>query len=107
LALNYSQKLFAGTFALVLIAGMTSPAFAQTVPGLAVDVVAENPMDECPPGTISTLEHCQPIPVAGELLSINSSALVIGGLSSMIWMIPTVAGLVSAGVILVKFRVRE
>jgi len=52
------------------------------------------------------LDSCQN-PVAGELLALDSSALVIGGLSSMIWMIPTVAGLVSAGVILVKFRVRE
>ena len=43
-------------------------------------------------------------PVAGELLSLDSSALVIAGLSSMIWMISTVAGLVGAGVYLVKFR---
>ena len=43
--------------------------------------------------------------VAGELLSIDSSALVIAGLTSMsVWMIPTVLGLAGAGIYLVKFR---
>ncbi|MDH3677793.1 MAG: hypothetical protein OEQ12_05770 [Nitrosopumilus sp.] len=43
--------------------------------------------------------------VAGELLSLDSTALVIAGLTSMsMWMIPTVAGLAGAGVYLVKFR---
>jgi len=43
--------------------------------------------------------------VAGELLSIDSSALVIAGLTSMsLWMIPTVLGLAGAGIYLVKFR---
>jgi len=43
--------------------------------------------------------------VAGELLPINSSALMIAGLTSMtVWMIPTVLGLAGAGVYLVKFR---
>jgi len=44
-------------------------------------------------------------PVAGELLPLDSSALVIGGLaSSAVWMIPSVAGVLGAGVYLVKFR---
>ena len=44
-------------------------------------------------------------PVAGELLSIDSSALVIGGLaSSAVWMIPAVAGIAGAGIYLVKLR---
>jgi len=43
--------------------------------------------------------------VAGELLSVNSSALMIAGLTSMsIFMIPAVAGLAGAGVYLIKFR---
>ena len=46
----------------------------------------------------------EPTPVAGELLSINSSALVIAGLGSMIWMVPVVAGIAGAGVYLVKLR---
>ena len=46
-------------------------------------------------------------PVAGELNSIDSSALVVAGLSSMIWMVPVMAGIVGAGVYLVKFRVRK
>jgi hypothetical protein len=47
------------------------------------------------------IESC---PVAGEILSVDSSALVIGGLSSMIWMIPAVAGIAGAGVYLIKLR---
>ena len=43
-------------------------------------------------------------PVAGKLLSLDSSALVIAGLGSIMWMVPAVAGLVGAGVYLVKFR---
>ena len=47
----------------------------------------------------------EPTPVAGELLSFDSSALVVAGLtSSAIWMIPTIAGLAGAGLYLVKFR---
>jgi len=43
--------------------------------------------------------------VAGELLPIMSSALVIAGVSTIaIWMIPAVAGLAGVGVYLVKFR---
>jgi len=44
-------------------------------------------------------------PVAGELLPLDSSALLIGGLTSMsIWMVPAIAGLAGVGVYLVKFR---
>jgi len=43
--------------------------------------------------------------VAGELLPLDSSALMIAGLTSMtVWMVPTVLGLAGAGVYLVKFR---
>ncbi len=52
------------------------------------------------------LDDC-PIPqqVAGELLPLDSTALLIGGLTSMsVWMIPTVLGLAGVGVYLVKFR---
>jgi len=43
--------------------------------------------------------------VAGELLPLDNSALMIAGLTSMtVWMIPTVIGLAGAGVYLVKFR---
>jgi len=43
--------------------------------------------------------------VAGELLPLDNSALMIAGLTSMsVWMIPTVLGLAGAGVYLVKFR---
>jgi len=43
--------------------------------------------------------------VAGELLSLDSSALVISGLtSSAVWMIPTLVGITGAGLYLVKLR---
>jgi len=54
-----------------------------------------------------TNEQIPPVttPVAGELLSLDSSALVIAGLTSgALWIIPTVAGITGAGVYLVKFR---
>ena len=48
---------------------------------------------------------CQPTQVAGELLPLDNSALMIAGLTSMsAWMIPTVLGLAGAGIYLVKFR---
>ena len=50
-------------------------------------------------------EICNDPTVAGELLSVDSSALVIGGLaSSAIWMIPMVAGIAGTGIYLVKTR---
>jgi len=43
--------------------------------------------------------------VAGELLPLDNSALMIAGLTSMtVWMVPAIAGLAGAGVYLVKFR---
>ncbi|MFQ5440813.1 MAG: hypothetical protein ACE5DL_05055 [Nitrosopumilaceae archaeon] len=162
MALNNTYKLLAATLALVLAAGMTSPAFAQTMPDLAVDVVQTEilcPAGEvasgdlcipCPVDAISASGICDPCvtsddkewtgpcddddndgvlnfadqcpntppqtvvdevgcpvekPVAGELLSVNSSALVIAGLTgSAAWMIPAVAGIAGAGIYLVKLR---
>ena len=56
-------------------------------------------------------QHFSQVPptvVAGELLSLDSSALVIAGLTgSAVWMIPTVAGIASAGVYLIKFRTNK
>ncbi len=43
--------------------------------------------------------------VGGQLLPLDSTALLIGGLSTLtVWMVPTVLGLVGVGVYLVKFR---
>jgi hypothetical protein len=43
--------------------------------------------------------------VAGTIIPIDSSALLIGSLGSVsMWMIPAVAGMASAGIYLVKFR---
>ncbi len=48
---------------------------------------------------------CQPTPVAGKLLPLDSTALFLAGIQSMsVWMIPTVIGLAGVGVYLVKFR---
>jgi len=151
-------KLLAGTLALVLVAGMTSPAFAgnSTPPNITCPADAtiqlgdstdpsntggadcadadsgcqsvtfsdESSLNVCDAGTIertwtatdaagNTASCVQTITiegecVAGELLSLDSTALLIGGLSSMsVFMIPAVAGLAGAGIYLVKFRARD
>jgi len=47
-------------------------------------------------------------PVGGELLSLDTTALMLAGLqSSAVWMIPTLAGLAAAGFYLVKFRANK
>jgi len=185
LIFNNTQKLLAGVLALVLVAGMTSPAFAgpggpqcEMIIGQStsadigpnenltigkaivceVEPIGAQPVDESQcnqigifvAGLASTpipfenrldlLEtihneslgtdegHCEIIwevsfvdsfppvqitqelwlnqpKVAGELLPLDSTALMIAGLTSMsAWMIPTVLGLAGAGVYLVKFR---
>jgi hypothetical protein len=46
--------------------------------------------------------------VAGELLSLDTSALVIAGLTSMsVWMVPAVASIAGVAVYLVKFRANK
>jgi len=56
------------------------------------------------------VEHIEPEDqlVAGQLLPLDSTALLIGGLTSMsVWMIPAVAGIAGAGIYLVKFRANK
>ncbi|MFQ5439879.1 MAG: hypothetical protein ACE5DL_00290 [Nitrosopumilaceae archaeon] len=53
---------------------------------------------------IWTVSYDEDEPVAGQFLSLDSSSLVVVGLtSSMVWMIPAVTGIVGAGIYL-KFR---
>ncbi len=81
MTLNNTHRLLAVTLALVLVAGMTIPAYAGAV--------------------IETSS----LTVAGEIIPIDNSALFLAGIQSMtVWMIPTVLGLAGAGVYLVKFR---
>lgn len=48
------------------------------------------------------------IPVSGQLLSLDSTALVTAGLTgSAVWIIPTVAGLAGAGIYIIKLRVNR
>ena len=68
-------------------------------------------IDKCESTTLRCITEpdpdpvCQPTQVAGELLPIDSSPLMIAGLTSMtVWMVPAIAGLAGAGVYLVKFR---
>jgi len=68
-------------------------------------------IDRCEPTTLTCFTEsdpdpvCQPTPVAGELLPLDSTALFLAGIQSMtVWMVPTVLGLAGAGVYLVKFR---
>ncbi len=64
-----------------------------------------------PLGEVQSLDFECPIletQVAGELLPLNTSALMIAGLTtSAVWMIPAVVGLAGVGVYLVKFRARD
>lgn len=54
---------------------------------------------------IWTVSFNEDDPVVGELLSLDTSALVVAGLtSSAVWMIPTIAGITGAGIYLVKLR---
>ena len=62
----------------------------------------------CLDGSIPVLAWCiPPTIVAGELLPTESTTLVIAGLSSMIWMVPAVAGIAGAGIYLVKTRTNK
>ena len=83
--------------------------FEVTVDGIKKNIGLDTSTwkKECIEEEGSKIITCEALidPVAGSLISLDSSALVIGGLSSMIWMVPAVAGIVGAGVILVKFRV--
>jgi len=50
----------------------------------------------------------EPPVVGGELLPIDSTALVLAGLqTSAIWMLPVLAGVAGAGFYLVKFRMNK
>ena len=82
----------------VLIVNSTTNLFETTT---NTGTISCNPIvKNSNPVTVTVLEKA----VAGELLSLDTSALVIGGLSSVLWMVPAVAGLVGAGVYLVKTR---
>ena len=50
------------------------------------------------------LQIPSPRPVGGELLSIDNTALILAGIHSTIWMLPTLAGIAGAGIYLVKYR---
>jgi len=45
--------------------------------------------------------------VAGDLLPLNTTALFISGITSSIWMIPTLAGIAGAGVYFIRSRTHE
>lgn len=55
------------------------------------------------PGIFEIIDCSQTV-VAGELMSLDNSALMIAGLSSMIWIAPTAAGITGAGLFIVKYR---
>jgi len=67
----------------------------------------EDKCPDTPPGTPVDADGCETmgIPVTGQLLSLDSSSLVIAGLASnAMWMIPAVAGIAGAGLYLIKLR---
>jgi len=78
----------------------TDHSITMVTPAFIVDCLGD---PSCTPSVHLELTHSAL--VAGELLPIDSTALMIAGLTSMsVWMIPTVLGLAGVGVYLVKFR---
>ena len=112
--------LFTATFSITIVtlflapvgtnlafAGLTCADQCQDDFNRCIDIpegVCQQRLDEC----LVMCEIPQPeprTPVAGELLPLDTSALMIAGLtSSAVWMIPAVAGIAGVGVYLVKFR---
>ena len=112
---------------MVLVAGMSSTAFAAPVcpdgevssgnicipcdvtldvsGSIHCDVDGDgvpDELDECrdtPPATAVDEVGCPLVTVAGELISLNTTALFISSLTStMIWMAPTILGIAGVGV---------
>ena len=87
--------LAAGSYSNEIICTFTEPVSGTTLFQRTASDTCDEDGNQVPPAP----------PVAGELLPLDNSALMIAGLSSMsLWMIPTVLGLAGAGVYLVKFR---
>ena len=75
------------------------------VPGDTEACLTGELLDGTPFEACDSIEITNVCVVAGELLPLDSSALMIAGLTSMsVWMIPAVAGLAGVGVYLVKHR---
>jgi len=75
------------------------------VPGDTEACLTGELFDGTPFSGCDSIEITNVCVVAGELLPLDTSALMIAGLTSMtVWMIPTVLGLAGAGVYLVKYR---
>ncbi len=57
---------------------------------------------------IDIIANCGDVPrVAGEMLSLDNSALVIAGLSSMIWIAPAAVGIAGIGIFVAKSRLSK
>ena len=75
------------------------------VPGDTEACVTGKLLDGTPFFGCDSIEITNVCVVAGELLPLDSTALMIAGLTSMsVWMVPAIAGLAGVGVYLVKFR---
>jgi len=106
--LGNTQSAYAGGLCAELCAPneVCDPTMGECVPDPCFRVlclqgfVCDPTIGECVPENGNGAQQ-----VAGELLSLDTSALMIAGLTSMsVWMIPAVVGLAGAGVYLVKFR---
>ena len=88
-------------------AGLETFYTDNVIGGVNPFLAVADSFDDFEPAILAKLvkEVEKPKPVAGELLSLDSSALVIAGLTgSAAWMIPTIAGIAGAGIYLVKLR---
>jgi outer membrane protein assembly factor BamB len=76
--------------------------------GLAI--FGEPTVSVCPPGTTGFPPECFPINgdiVAGEIIPIDSTALMIAGLqTSAIWMLPILAGAIGTGAFIIRSKLK-
>jgi hypothetical protein len=97
-------------FSLLAVASITSIGVLDNLPFAYAGQSCRDDPGVCAANEVCNLDTEQCLPevdelVAGELLPIMSSALVIAGVSTIaVWMIPTVLGLAGAGGYLIKFR---
>jgi len=84
---------------------ITVPSFDGFAEAFAAKLIAEV---VCPAGTTGVFPDCIPIPVGGEFLSIDSTPLLIAGLSAnMILIAPIVLGIAGAGYYIVRTRMNK
>ena len=59
--------------------------------------------EECPPGTVGVFPECTPISVGGELIPLDTTALLLAGTYSVAaWMIPIIVSAIGIGIVIAR-----